>query len=130
MRWFIWTVVLPIFGPIASSILFALLWWSLNPEFRIDPKIIFDVSPWALTFFSMTLIGSTLNEFWPKLSQHKILGGALVITALAVTVYAAIMVIRRHYPGVIPQGPAYFVTGLLWFVSVLLCYQGYSASKG
>lgn len=128
-RWLIWQVVVPIAGPIILSGVFVLAWQSGNPNFKPSMKIAVDVSPWALTFYTLALIGSTLNGLWPKISDHPGLGGSLILVAIAVGAYAGFMVIWRHDSTFVPGAPVYFVTGLLLLVAVVLCYKGYSKQQ-
>ena len=68
-KWLLWRVVIPLLGPIFISLLVILAWTSGRPDFKPSLGIVVDVSPWALTFYALTLIGSTLNELWPKLGK-------------------------------------------------------------
>ncbi|MFP6731886.1 MAG: hypothetical protein VCD50_17255 [Alphaproteobacteria bacterium] len=121
-RWFLWQVGVPIFGPIIVSIVIILFWMSGNPNFAPRIDIILDVSPWALTFYTLTLIGSTLNGFWPKLPEHPVLGGALIAVAFVVGIYAAFTIIWRHDNSFTPGVPVYFVAIMLLLTAVGLCY--------
>lgn len=124
--WMFWQVAVPVGGPIALSALFILLWWTGAEDFSPQWGLIIDVSPWALTFYALTLIGTTLHGFWPKLSDHKGLGFGLIGTALAVCVYAAFIAIWRHHESFAPSGGVYWVTGALLVVSIVLCYQAHT----
>ena len=130
-RWLTWQVFIPIFGPIVLSGVIILLWMSSRPYFMPNLSIIMDVSPWALTFYSLTLIGATLNELWPKFSNHRSLGVWLICVAFAVGLYASFIVVWRHDDSFTPT-PAgvYFVTLLLLMAAVALCHMGYSANGG
>jgi hypothetical protein len=122
-KWLGWQVAFPLLGPIAMSLVIVLLWRSGNPAFRMNMEVILDVSPWALTFYALTLIGSALNEKWDKLATHGVLVGALIVVALAVAVYASFIVIWRHDPRFVAGASVYFVTILLLLVSVALCHR-------
>jgi hypothetical protein len=106
------------------SVIFVYLWESGQPGFVIRWPIIVDVSPWALIFYSMTLIGATMHDFSPKFSDHQALGYSLIATAIAVVLYAGFIVIWRHDPKWNPGVAVYSVTGGLLLASIGLCHQG------
>jgi hypothetical protein len=124
-RWFGWQVALPLGGPIVFSGIAMLLWKSGNPAFKPDLHVLLDVSPWALTFYSLTLISSTMNEFWKNISEHPMLGGSLITVAIAVGLYASFIVIWRHDSHFTSRPPIYGVALLLLVVSVVLSHAGY-----
>jgi hypothetical protein len=128
-KWLLWQVAIPLLAPIIVSGVVILAWLSGSPKFSPNIQIAVDVSPWALTFYTLTLIGSTLNEFWPKLTTHVALGLAISLVATAVTLYAAFMVIWRHDPAFVPGRPVYLVALSLLFISVVLCHIGYQKGK-
>ena len=128
--WLAWRVAVPLLTPIIISFVVIMAWASGSPHFTPNIRIALDVSPWALTFYALTLIGSTLNEFWPKLATHPALGVALFLVAGSVTLYAAFMVIWRHDPAFVPGLPVYGVTIVLLFISVILCHIGYQKRGG
>jgi hypothetical protein len=123
-KWIFWQVIVPIFGPITISAAVVLAWWSGEQKFLINWHIIVDVSPWALTFYCITLIGATMNDLWPNLSAHPALGVALIIVALAVALYASFIVIWRHDPTFSPGTSVYVVTFMLLAISIPLCHEG------
>ncbi len=125
-KWLFWQVAVPIVGPIVVSAIVILAWMTGSPGFKPDMGIIVDVSPWALTFYMLGLIGSTIEGLWPKLSTHPVLGLSLIVVAFAVGLYAAFIVVWRHDSKFIPGLPVYFVTGLLFICSVALCHAGNS----
>ena len=103
----------------------ALLWWTGDKNFAIKWSLIVeDVTPWALTFYAITLIGATMNDFWSKLPSHPVLGVALILTAFAVAIYGAFIVIWRHNSAFTPGTGVYVVTFLLLGISIGLCYRG------
>src|SRR5713226_2492680 len=122
-RWLGWQVAFPILTPIIISVVVVLLWQTGLPGFSINWSIILDVSPWALTFYSMTLIGSNLHEKWNTLSSRpaRIIGLMLLVAALAI--YTAFLVIWRHDAHFAPNNSVYFVTLLLLVLSVLVCHS-------
>lgn len=126
-RWLFWQVAVPLLGPAVISAFIILLWISGNPGFKPSLPVIVDLSPWALVFYTLTLLGATLNELWPNVSQHQTLGGSLAVTVLAVAIYGAFIVIWRHNAAWQPGGAVYFVTAVLLVVSVFLSHAGYAA---
>jgi hypothetical protein len=122
-KWICWQVLVPILGPIVISALVVLAWQSGNPSFKADWSVVLDVTPWALTFYTVTLIGSTMNDLWPKLGNHKGLGSSLMMVAFSVTLYASLIVIWRHDASFIPGRSVYMVTFILLGISVVLCHR-------
>jgi len=126
-KWILWQVLVPIFGPIIISAIVVLAWWTGQPQFPINWRIIVDVTPWALTFYCITLIGATMNDLWADLLAHPALGLSLMMVALAVALYAAFIVIWRHNPAFVPGTPVYVSTFILLGISIVLCHQGAKA---
>ena len=127
-QWILWQVLLPIFGPIVISFLVALGWSTGPTQFHMKPEVILDVTPWALLFYSITLICVTMNDLWPNLNQHPVLGWGLIGVAIVASIYASMIVIWRHDPKFESSGPIYFVTLLLLLVSIILCHQSAKTS--
>lgn len=128
VKWLLWQVLLPIAGPVILAGLIVMGWASGDENFVPNYSIVLDVSPWALTFYALTLIGSTLHVFWRKLSEHPGIGAALIGVAFAVGVYASFIVIWRHDPNFVPGASVYYVTVFLLFASVALCHWGQAKS--
>lgn len=124
-KWIIWQVIVPLAGPIIISGVVALMWRTGEPSFLINWHLIIDdLTPWALTFYSITLIGVTMNDLWPKLSAHPVLGVSLLATAFGVAIYEAFMVIWRHNDKFTPGTGVYVVAIILLGMSIYLCYKG------
>lgn len=124
-KWLFWQVVAPLVGPVVISAIVAMLWWTGSPDFKIHwPLIVEDVTPWALTFYAITLIGATMDDLWPKLSGHAVLGVSLIVMALAAAIYGAFIVIWRHNSGFAPGAGVYVVTFAILVISIGLCYKG------
>lgn len=124
-KWVFWQVVAPVVGPIVISAIVAMLWWTGDKAFQINwPLIVEDVTPWALTFYAITLIGATMNDFWPKLARHPGLGVALILMAFAAAIYGAFIVIWRHNSEFTPGTGVYTVTFIILVISIGLCYKG------
>jgi MFS superfamily sulfate permease-like transporter len=126
-KWILWQVAAPLLGPIIVSLLVVLAWHTGKPGFRMQWSIVLDVSPWALTFYAMTLIGATMNDFWPKMQGHAVLGISLFTVATAVALYASFIVVWRHDPDFKVGTPVYGVTLFLLFLSIVLCHQAAKA---
>jgi hypothetical protein len=71
--WLLWRVLIPLLAPVVVSSMVIFAWVTGSPSFKPYFGIALDVSPWALTFYSLTLVGSTLNEFWPRLGNNTAL---------------------------------------------------------
>jgi hypothetical protein len=122
-----WQVVAPIFGPILISATAVVFWASIDSTFSIKWDVILDVSPWALTFYTGTLVGATMDDFWPKVDAHRSLAWGLLGTAMAVSLYAAPIVIKRHDASFTAGTRVYGVTLMLLGISVVLCHQATKA---
>jgi hypothetical protein len=93
-KWISWQVVVPLIGPVAVPGAMVAMWTTGDPTFQIKWSLLFDeVTPWALTFYSITLIGVTMHDFWPKISSHFGLCFGLFLTAAGVSVYEAYIII-------------------------------------
>ena len=76
--WILLQVVAPLVGPILISIIVVFAWQTGNLNFCIDWPIIFDdISPWALTFYCITLGGyfQMREACGRRLGSHPALGG-------------------------------------------------------
>ncbi|MBS0418095.1 MAG: hypothetical protein JSR66_10305 [Proteobacteria bacterium] len=124
-QWLIWQVGVPLGGPVILSWLIVLAWQTGNPGFVPKWNVILDVSPWALTSYSLTLIGASMNDLWPKIPSHPFIGCSLIVTALMITIYTAFMVIWRHNDHFLPGRSVYLLTGALLLVAIPLCYFAY-----
>jgi hypothetical protein len=124
-KWLFWQVLVPLLAPIIISGIVIIAWSTGVTTFHPNLKIVLDVSPWALTFYSLTLIGGTLNAMWSNLANKSGIGVCLILTAVAVTLYASFMVIWRHDSNFNPGTPVYVVTIFLLVVSVAFCHWGY-----
>jgi hypothetical protein len=122
-KWIFWQVIAPVAGPIMISALVVFAWRSGQNTFKVDWSVVLDVSPWALTFYTITLIGATMNDLWPKLGDHAALGVFLIVVAFSVALYASFIVIWRHDRAFVPGTSVYLVTCLLLAISVVLCHR-------
>jgi hypothetical protein len=122
-KWLIWQVIAPLVGPIAVSFIVALLWETGQPNFHMNLKVIVDVTPWALTFFTMALIGSGFNDVWGDLAQRQATAASLVVDAAAVLIYASFIVIWRHTPNFEPGTGVYVLTLILLGTSIVVCHE-------
>jgi hypothetical protein len=122
-KWLSWQVLAPLIGPIAVSFVVALLWETGQPNFHMNWKVIIDVTPWALTFFTMALLGSGFNDIWRDLGQQQATAAFLVVDAIAVLIYASFIVIWRHSPNFEPGTGVYVLTLILLASSVVVCHE-------
>jgi hypothetical protein len=105
------------------SALAAVLWWTGNPQFKIDWRIIADISPWALVFYAITLIGAALNDLMPEFSSRPGVGTSLILAAIAVSLYAGFIVVWRHDDKFAPGAGVWVVTIILLAISIGLCHN-------
>ena len=121
--WLWWQVGLPLFAPIFLSGIFAAFWWTLADHFQPNASVLFDMTPWALATYALTLVGSTLRNFWSRFTNEPSLGIGLIVVAVADTIYYSFMVIRRHDPLFDAGFSSYFVMCVLVVVAIFLCYR-------
>jgi uncharacterized membrane protein len=98
-------------------------WWTLKSGFAPSWHVIADITPWALTFYCITLIGATMNDLWGDYQKRPELFVGLLLTAAGVIVYYSLIVILRHEPSFVPGTAAYVATFILLAVSIGLCYR-------
>jgi hypothetical protein len=121
-RWLFWQVVVPIAGPMVISAIVAALWWTGSKNFKVDWRIIVDMTPWALTFYAITLIGATMNDVMPDFSARPGIGTGLIVAAIGVCIYTGMMVVWRHDPSFTP-GPGVWIATLIFTIaSIGLCH--------
>jgi hypothetical protein len=114
---------MPLAGPIVISAIAATLWWSGRPDFHLNWRVIIDVTPWALIFYCITLIGAALNDLVPEFSERPGIGVGLIIAALAVSLYGGFIVIWRHdEPFTIPIS-VWITTFVFLAISIGLCHS-------
>jgi hypothetical protein len=122
-KWLSWQVLAPLLGPIVVSYFVALLWETGDQNFHMNLKVIIDVTPWALTFFTMALIGSGFNDVWGDLAKRQATAAFLVVDAVAVLIYAAFIVIWRHNEKFEPGTAVYALTLILLGTSIVVCHE-------
>ncbi|HEU0222474.1 MAG TPA: hypothetical protein VFR34_09750 [Paracoccaceae bacterium] len=124
--WVLWQVTVPVLGPFVLAAGILALWATGAPAFQPNyGTLIAYVSPWALTVYSLTLLGSTFHALVPKLGTHPALGVAMLVLLMVVGVYAAFIAVWQHDPGFRPSGEVYTVAGVLLFVTIVLGHQGH-----
>lgn len=128
-QWLIWQVGIPLGGPVILSWLIVLAWGTGNPDFIPKWSVVLDVSPWALTSYSLALIGAALNELWPRMPDNRALGWGLFGCASTTAIYTAFMVIWRHNTAFEPGPNVYILTGLLLLVTIFLCHLAQSTPE-
>jgi hypothetical protein len=95
-NWLFWQVAAPLLGPIVLSAIVALFWWTGVQGFLIEWHVVLDLSPWAMTFFGLTLLSATMSDLWKKWRDHPALFLSLLMTSFAIALYASFIVISRH----------------------------------
>ena len=131
LKWIWWQVAVPVLGPIIVAAIFIAAWSTGAKGFSPNyGNVVANVSPWALTFYSLTLLGSTLDTLWPKLTEHTALGIAMIVVALAVCVYAGFIAVWSHDSTFTPGTGVYMVTLILLAITIILCHISYSKASG
>ena len=133
-KWILWQVLVPLAGPSLVAAIVSLAWMSLDTSFEMKMGVIIDLTPWAVTFYSITLVGVAMDSLWTKLlagaganpkAPSRFL--ALFIVALSVVIYNAFIVIKRHDSTFTLHRPAYVVTIILVLASIITSYRGHKA---
>ena len=128
--WFLGEVVVPLLGPVVLAMMFIGLWSTGASGFTPDYGIVLDnLSPWVLTVYALTLIGSTFNDLGSKMGQNVLLVCSLATVALVVGVYAAFIAVWQHDSRWSPDAYVYTVSAVLLLVSIALSYLGHHLSK-
>jgi len=87
-------------------------------------KVIADVTPWALIFFTMALLGGAFHDIWPTLGSHKILFGVLLLETIVVFMYIDHTVSwRLQNPGVEPDRGVWLAAFIMLGASVLTRHE-------
>jgi hypothetical protein len=117
-------VLSPLAGPIAISTVVALFWMTLDPTIQIDRKVILDITPWALIFFSVALIGGGFVDIWPVMALRQVVLLSLLALAVAVVLYAgATVIFRLLHPHDEPAAGVWIATFFLLGASVVICHE-------
>jgi hypothetical protein len=122
-NWLFWQVAAPLLGPILLSAIVALFWWTGVQGFLIEWHVVLDLSPWAMTFFGLTLLSATMSNLWEKWRDHPVLFLSLLMTSFAIALYASFIVIWRHDPHFTPGRAVYTVCGILLVLCIYLCHR-------
>ncbi|MBP0615327.1 hypothetical protein [Jiella mangrovi] len=127
--WLWWQAIFPIGGPVFVPIACLGLWSTGNDAFHIELQTVFaEITPWALLFYSATMIGTALHLWFPKFSQHPMLSSALIADLVAVTIYASFVAIWRHEENYSPPLAVYMVSCVILFVTIFLSYMTWTKS--
>lgn len=82
-----------------------------------------DISPWAITFYSLTLVATTLYQIWDDLAKMPGRAVGLFLVAAGVSNYAAFTVIWRHDASFVPGTTVYLVAISLLLMAIAFCYS-------
>lgn len=131
VKWVVWQVGAPLLGPVIVSAVVVFFWWTLDDGFHFEWAPIWeDVTPWALTFYAITLIGATMDDFLPKWQEHKVLGWGMIAVGAASAIYSAMLVLARINLHTKPGTGVYVATFILVIISIGVCYRGAKVSQG
>jgi hypothetical protein len=124
--WLVWNVLVPTVGPPLLTLLILSLWMTGDLQTKLDLKeVLADLTPWALCFYALTLIGSSLYELGGRVGSHLELGGSMVLVGFLVLIYAVLTVLWRVMGKDANHLSVYVVTGVLWLAAVALCHWSY-----
>lgn len=125
--WLFWNVFIPTVGPPLFTLAIVGLWMTGDPQTTLDiKKIVADLSPWALCFYALTLIGSSYNELGTLRDAHKTLVSSMLVVGAVALIYAVFNALWRVNGKDVAHAPVYYVTAVLWFFSVVVCHWSYS----
>jgi hypothetical protein len=122
-KWLSLQVIAPLGIPILVSALAAFVWEIGQPAFHMDMKVIADVTPWALVFFTMALLGGGFYDMWADWSTRPALSVSLLLVAFVVLIYASFIVIWRHSPAFVPGTGVYILALILLAATVVVCHE-------
>jgi hypothetical protein len=124
--WLFFQVLLPLPGPIVISLI-AWLFLRTTDNVPMSREVIVDVTPWALIFFTMALLGAAFHDIWPNLGSHIILGVVLLVLTILVFMYIQHTVSWRiEHPRVEPDRGVWVTAFTLLAGSIV---TGYLAAK-
>jgi hypothetical protein len=128
--WLVRQVVVPLGGPIALSWVIISAWQTGNPDFVPQWGIALDITPWALVFYALALMGTALNELLPQISTHVRLGWLLIVTASLTQIYAAFLIIWRHNSTFVPNRTVYIAAAFRVLLAIVLSHTATSRIRG
>ena len=125
--WLFWSVLVPTMGPPFFTLLVFGAWMTFATQAKPDIKsIVADLSPWALCFFGLTLIGASINEMgFKRFAEHRALGVSMAVVGIAALGYAVLLALFRAMGKDVAHAPVYYVTFVLWALAVVLCHWSY-----
>jgi hypothetical protein len=125
-RWLSWNALIPTFGPTLFSLLVIGMWKTGDPSTELNLTRVADLTPWALCFFALTLIGSSYSDLDRSLKNAypTIVGWMLAVGAGAL-LYASVISLLKLKGFDVARAPVYYVTGALWIGAVTVCHWSY-----
>src|SRR5260221_14721051 len=122
-KWLIVQVFAPLGIPIFVSALAAAVWELGQPSFHMDMKVVADITPWALVFFTMALLGGGFYDLWADWTGRPVLSISLMSIAFIVLIYASFIVIWRHSPTFVPGTGVYMLAFIMLSAAVGLFHE-------
>ena len=122
-KWLLLQVAAPLIVPILVSAVAAFVWEIGVPTFHMDMKVVADITPWALVFFTVALLGSGFYDLWSDWTGRPALAVSLLSIAFVVLIYASFIVIWRHTPTFVPGTGVYTLAFILLGASVMVCHE-------
>lgn len=131
LAWMFWQVAVPLAGPVLFSLVVYGGWWTFDLQPPVDfSRALADVSPWAVTFFSMALLSSTWFARRTAPARRLRESVAMTLVGSAVCLYAALIALARLDPTYRAGAKVWIVTGILWLCAVVVSHYVHSRLEG
>lgn len=130
-HWLGWEVLFPLALPIIMSAAFVLLWEVGPSPVHFSLAVVFDLTPWTLSFFAITLLAGALRRLQmqaaqsptgaPQISLQPVFW-LLIVQAFLSAVVFAFFVIWRHSPHYEPTPAAYSLSIAIVAAAIRTCH--------
>lgn len=121
-KWIFWEVVFPLSLPPLLAII-AILLWITGPQKTIpDLRVIFDLPPWTLTFFGITLLASSLRKMALAGRMSTGLFWCLIVLAFLNGLYCAMFIAWRQEQPYNPGLSTYILSVIFTIASIRVCH--------
>ena len=122
-KWLFLEAVLPLGLPIILAVAILGLRLSGEPTLEINWNRVFDLAPWTLLFFSLTLVVSSLRKLKVISEAEKVIFYSLIVAVAAVSTYLAFLITWRQDGDWTPNASVWWVSaGLSGLVIALCCW--------
>lgn len=117
-----WEVGFPIGVPVALALMVMLFWETGPTPMPFSWKVVFDLTPWTLTFFAITLLSSSLRRLQAAGTMREPMFWMTLVLAGVSALYFGLLVIFRHTPNYEPGKGAYVISSILCVAAIQVCY--------